>query len=194
MEKIIHFILELDKLKLVERKVRLSGSGRFENTAEHTWHIAMLAASLAPFAIEPIDISRVIKMLLVHDIGEIDTGDTIVFAQTGWAEHKDAELRSAERIFGLLPEQAGDEFLQLWKEFEASESPDARFAHAADRAMPVLLNLVNQGGSWRENGITYDRVMKRVGPEINAGCPALWNYLSARLEEAKQLGWFGADR
>ena len=131
-------------------------------------------------------------MLLVHDIGEIDTGDTMVFVEGGWEERKAAELAAVTRIFGLLPAQQGTELLSLWKEFERGETADARFANAADRAMPVLLNLANADQSWRENGIGYERVVARVAPPIKAGCPALWDYLQSRLEEARDKGWFGA--
>lgn len=192
MQQIVDFILELDKLKGVTRKVRPLGLDRYENSAEHSWQIALLAASLAPFAEPAIDINRVIAMLLVHDIGEIDTGDTLVFAEGGWEERKAAERAAVERIFGVLPEPQGATFLSLWHEFEQAESAEARFAHAADRAMPVLLNLANNGQSWRENGISHERVVRRVGPPIQAGCPALWEYLEIRLEEARERDWFGA--
>jgi putative hydrolase of HD superfamily len=151
----------------------------------------LLAAALAPYAAAPIDVDRVICMLLVHDIGEIDAGDTIVFAKEGWKERKAAELASVQRIFGILPPETGASFLALWQEFELGESAEARFAHAADRVMPVLLNLRNQGGSWREHGISYERVVERVGPEIEAGCPALWEYVADQLAQAKGMGFFG---
>jgi putative hydrolase of HD superfamily len=192
MQQIIDFILELDKLKGVTRKTRPLGLARQENSAEHSWQIAMLAASLAPYAPEPVDMNRVIAMLLVHDIGEIDTGDTIVYATEGWEERKAAELAAVKRIFGLLPASQGDAFLALWQEFEAGESAESRFANAADRAMPVLLNLANNGQSWRENGISYQRVVGRIGAPIQAGCPALWAYLEQRLAYAQTQGWFGA--
>lgn len=192
VQQIVDFILELDKLKGVTRKVRPLGLERYENSAEHSWHIAMLAASMAQHAEAEVDIDRVVLMLLVHDIGEIDTGDTIVFAEGGWQERKAAELAAVTRIFSMLPDPQRSAFLALWKEFDAAETREARFAHAADRAMPVLLNLANHGQSWRENGISHERVVRRVGPPIKAGCPALWNYLEARLEEERQKGWFGA--
>jgi putative hydrolase of HD superfamily len=192
MQAIVDFILELDKLKGVTRKVKPHGLDRYENSAEHSWQIALLAVSLAPYAPEAIDIDRVIAMLLVHDIGEIDTGDTLVFAHDGWAERKAAERAAVHRIFGLLPPAQAQKFLALWEEFEHGESAEARFAHAADRAMPVLLNLNNNGQSWRENGISYERVTQRVGPPIAAGCPALWTYLQQRLDHARTQGWFGA--
>jgi putative hydrolase of HD superfamily len=192
MQQIVDFILELDKLKGVTRKTRPLGLDRQENSAEHSWQIAMLAASLAPYAPEPVDMNRVIAMLLVHDIGEIDTGDTIVYATEGWEERKAAELAAVKRIFGLLPAAQGEAFLALWQEFEAAESAESRFAHAADRAMPVLLNLANNGQSWRENGISYQRVVGRIREPIETGCPALWAYLAERLAYAETQGWFGA--
>ena len=190
MQKIIDFILELDKLKGVTRKTRVLGLDRHENSAEHSWQIALLAASLAPYAASPIDINRVVAMLLVHDIGEIDTGDTMVYVEEGVAERKAAEAAAVTRIFGMLPEPQGVKFLALWQEFEDADTPEARFAHAADRAMPVLLNLANSGQSWRENGISHDRVVRRIAPPIKAGCPALWDYLEARLEDERRKGWF----
>lgn len=192
MQAIVDFILELDRLKGVTRKTRPLGLDRQENSAEHSWQIAMLAASLQPYAAQPVDIHRVIGMLLVHDIGEIETGDTIVYAEEGWEERKAAELAAVTRIFGLLPDDQGARFLALWQEFEDGETAEARFAHAADRAMPVLLNLANNGQSWRENGISHERVVKRIGPPIREGCPALWEYLEAQLEHARQQDWFGA--
>lgn len=192
MQQIIDFIIEIDKLKGVTRRTRPLGLDRQENSAEHSWQIALLASSLAQYAVEPVRIDHVIAMLLVHDIGEIDTGDTIVYAIGGWEERKAAELAAVTRIFSLLPDALRDRNLALWKEFEAGESADSRFANAADRAMPVLLNLANNGQSWRENGITHERVVTRVRAQIETGCPALWAYLEVRLAEAHSRGWFGA--
>jgi len=192
MQQVVDFILEIDKLKAVTRKIRPPGLDRYENSAEHSWQIALLAISLASHAGAPIDLSRVVGMLLVHDLGEIDTGDTLAFVEGGWDERKAAERAAVTRIFGLLPEEQGAAFLALWQEFDQEETPEARFANAVDRAMPVLLNLSNQGQSWRENGVSYERVVRRVSGQIKAGCPALWDYLAVRLEEARQQGWFGA--
>jgi putative hydrolase of HD superfamily len=192
MQQIVDFIIELDKLKTVTRKVRPLGLERYENSAEHSWQIAMLALSLRPYAAPDVDVDRVARMLLVHDIGEIDTGDTMVFVEGGWEERKAAELAAVERIFGLLPAAQCAEFLILWKEFEAGETPDARYANATDRAMPVLLNLANEGQSWRENGISYDRVVARIEPPISAGCPPLWGYLKERLLLAREQKLFGS--
>jgi putative hydrolases of HD superfamily len=193
MQEVVNFILELDKLKGVTRKNKPLGLERYENSAEHSWQIAMLALSLAEYAEEKIDINRVVGMLLVHDIGEIDTGDTIVFAVGGWEERKAAELAAVKRIFAMLPEPQSSRFLELWLEFEHGDTPEARFANAADRAMPPILNLNNNGQSWRENGISYERVVERIGPPIKAGCPAMWDYLEGRLKQEQEKGWFGAS-
>ncbi|HEX9500364.1 MAG TPA: HD domain-containing protein [Thermoanaerobaculia bacterium] len=193
MQSIVDFVLELEKLKSVTRKTKPLGLDRYENSAEHSWQIALLAASLAPFAETKIDIDRVICMLLVHDIGEIDTGDTMVYVEGGWEERKAAERAAVTRIFGMLPETQRTKFMTLWDEFDEARTPEALFAHAADRAMPVMLNLASNGQSWRENGISHERVVRRVGPPIKAGCPALWDYLEARLEDVRRSGWFGAE-
>ncbi|MGB7356114.1 MAG: HD domain-containing protein [Acidobacteriaceae bacterium] len=187
---IIRFVLEIDKLKGVVRKVRPIGQDRYENTAEHSWQISLFALSLARTLKPAVDVNRVVAMLLVHDIGEIDAGDKFVFAQDGWEERKAAELRAVERITGLAPDETAGFLLGLWKEFDAGETPEARFAKAIDRCMPVLLNLSNEGGSWLENGVSYERVIGRVGPEVESGCPELWTYVRQQLEEARRKGYF----
>ena len=191
MQGIIDFILELDKLKGVTRKTRPIGLDRYENSAEHSWQLAMLAVSLVHYAAAPVNIDRVVHMLLVHDIGEIDTGDTILYAEGGWEERKQAERVAVARIVGLLPEPQASAMMDLWLEFEHGTTAEARFANAVDRAMPAILNLANSGQSWRENGITHDRVIARIAPPIKAGCPALWEYMEAQLAEAERAGWFG---
>ncbi len=191
MNEVVNFVLELERLKSVTRKTRVVGSDRFENSAEHSWQIAMLASSLAPHAPPEVDMTRVVAMLLVHDVGEIDTGDTLVYVEEGEAERKAAERAAVERIFGLLPAAQAAPFVALWQEFEDGRTPEARFAHAADRAMPALLNLANAGQSWVEHGITHERVVKRIGPPIEAGCPALWAWMRERLDAELARGWFG---
>ncbi|MBP8274568.1 MAG: HD domain-containing protein, partial [Acidobacteria bacterium] len=147
MQPIVDFILEIDRLKGVTRKVKPLGLDRYENSAEHSWQLALMASSLAPHAADPVNIDHVIRMLLVHDIGEIDTGDTMAFVEGGWQERKRDELAAVTRIFGLLPDGQGDQYLALWQEFESGDTPESRFANAVDRAMPVLLNLNNNGQS-----------------------------------------------
>ena len=188
---VVNLVRQLDALKAVTRKTKNLVDGRYENSAEHSWQIAMLAWGLAPIAPSGVDIQRVIQMLLLHDIGEIDTGDTIVYAETGWEERKAQEEACVRRLFGALPQ--GEQFVALWQEFEAAATPDAKFAHAADRAMPVLLNLANRGQSWVENGISFDRVVGRIRQPIEQGCPELWAYLEAELIAAQQQGWFGTQ-
>lgn len=191
---IVQFVLEIDKLKSVLRKVRPVGEDRYENTAEHSWQISVFAMSLAKILGLSVDVNRVVSMLLVHDIGEIDAGDKFVFAEKGWEERKVAERAAVERIFGLAPIEAAEFLRQLWEEFDTGESAEARFAKAIDRCMPVLLNLRNGGGSWRENAVSYERVVGRVRPEIENGCPALWNYLERQLNAARAQGFFAAER
>ena len=191
MQPIVDFVLELEKLKGVTRKVKPLGLDRYENSAEHSWQLAMFAISLARYTGAIVDVGRVIRLLLVHDVGEIDTGDRLFFAEGGWEERKAAEAAAAARIFGMLPENQGADLLALWHEFERGETAEARFARAVDRAMPVLLNLSNNGQSWKENGVSYERVVERISAPIRAGCPALWVYLETRLEEARRRALFG---
>lgn len=191
IESVVNFIRELDKLKGVERKTRPLHLTRFENSAEHSWQLAVMALSLSYYAEASINVARVIKMLLLHDIGEIDVGDVIAYATEGAAQRKIEELAAVKRICALLPEGLGDSFVELWQEFEAAETPESKFAHAMDRSIPIILNLANNGQSWRENGIHHDQVIKRNGPAVQAGCPALWTYLKERLDEAQKTGWFG---
>jgi putative hydrolase of HD superfamily len=188
--KIIQFVLEIEKLKGVLRKVRPIWEERYENTAEHSWQIALFAISLADTLNLKIDVNRVVAMLLVHDLGEIDAGDKFVFAQNGWEERKATERKALKRICGLAPEKTGDFLFGLWKEFDAGESDEARFAKAIDRSMPVLLNLNKNGGSWIENRISYERVVKRVQPEIESGCPELWEYLKSQLDAGRRKGFW----
>jgi putative hydrolase of HD superfamily len=192
VEDIINFIREIDKLKRVERKTKPLGLARFENSAEHSWQLAVMALSLSRFGMEQIDTFKAIKMLLLHDIGEIDTGDTIVYATEGIEQRKQAEQEAVRRICAILPDEIGAEFVALWMEFEAAETPEAKFAHAMDRSIPIVLNLANNGQSWRENGIRYEQVIRRNGPAVETGCPALWVYLKENLERAQKSGWFGA--
>lgn len=191
MRQTVEFVLELEKLKGVLRKVKPLGLERYENSAEHSWQLAMMAMALVRSAEAKIDLDRVIRMLLVHDVGEIDAGDRIAFAEGGWEDRKAAERAGVRRIFAMLPDNGGVGLLELWEEFERAETAEARFAHAVDRAMPVILNLANNGQSWKENGISYERVVRRVEKEIREGCPALWEYLRGRLEEAREKGLFG---
>jgi putative hydrolase of HD superfamily len=193
IEQIADFLIEIDKLKAVVRKTKPAGMERYENSAEHSWQIALAAIALEPHAFAPVQIDRVVRMLLVHDLGEIDAGDVMVYAQVDPEARTASELAGVRRVFGLLPAAQAAPFVELWQEFEAAETAEARFAHSLDRAMPVFLNLANQGQSWREHNVSYERVIGRLRPEIEAGCPALWTYLEGKLIEARAQGWFGAS-
>ncbi|MFD2843351.1 HD domain-containing protein [Paracoccus cavernae] len=168
----------------------LCDGSRRENSAEHSWHLALYALVLgqAGIAAEGVDIGRVIRMLILHDIIETDTGDVPIHAQGGKAHDSAAQIAAeraaADRIYGLLPAVQGATLRALWDEFEAAESPDAVFAKALDRAQPVALNIACGGGTWAEYGVTYDQLVSRVGVKISRGAPALWVYLS---ENARPL-------
>lgn len=184
------FILELDKLKAVYRQALVKcDNNRFENSAEHSWHIAMTAHALKDYAQEPIDIGRVTLMLLLHDIVEIDAGDTFAFAeQKELDSQEDKELQAAERIFGLLPEAQFATIKQTWLEFEAAQTADARFAKAMDRILPLLQNMQNDGGSWARHKVKKSQVLKR-NQYLEGLAPALWNYAVEQVDIAVEKGW-----
>ena len=161
MEKQIDFILEADKEKNIFRQTHLSENGRRENDAEHAWHMAMMVYLLKEYANEEIDVARAMMMALIHDIVEIDAGDTYAYDPKGLETQKAREEQAAERIFGLLPDDQGEELRSLFQEFEASETPEARFVRAMDNFQPLLLNDSNDGRDWREHEIGKTQVMKR---------------------------------
>ncbi|HVN75483.1 MAG TPA: HD domain-containing protein [Thermoanaerobaculaceae bacterium] len=183
----IRFILEIDKLKGVLRRTYLADGSRRENSAEHSWHVAVMAAVLAEHANEPVNVGRVVRMLLVHDIVEVDAGDTFVYDPVGAVSKGERERAAADRIFGLLPPDQGRELRGLWEEFEAAVTPDARFAAALDRTMPVLHNIHTQGRAWRENRVTADMVIAR-NSRIADGSRELWEYVRALIERAVESG------
>lgn len=184
--QILEFIVEIEKLKDVHRKTRPVGLERYENSAEHSWHVCLAALMLKEHADEPIDIDRVIKMLLIHDLGEIDAGDTLIY-QSETAENKAAEAAGVTRLLGMLPDGKGNEYLTLWHEFEAGETADSRFARAIDRVPPLLHNLHSDGHSWRENRVPKEKVFA-LNARIGQGSQALWETIRARLEEAVDRG------
>lgn len=175
------FLLEADRLKTITRATRLTDDSRAENSAEHSWHLALFAMTLAEHAPTGVDRLRVIQMLILHDLVEIDAGDAPVFAQIDHAALAHAEARAADRIFGLLPADQTAAFRALWDEFEANETPDARFAKSLDRFQPPNLNLANGGGSWETFGVSEAVVREKVGRKIARGAPALWAWLSPRI-------------
>lgn len=182
------FALEVDKLKAVIRRTRLPGSRRLENSAEHTWHIVLMAVLLAEHTdTADLDLGRVLKMLLVHDLVEIDAGDTFGYDTAGHADKRDREVRAAERLFGLLPADQAAEFRNLWEEFEAVATRESRFALAMDRLQAVMLNAASDGGSWREHQVTYERVVARNRVIADAS-PVLWQFALGLLDHAVKQG------
>jgi putative hydrolases of HD superfamily len=180
------FLLEADKLKSVLRATTLCDGSRRENSGEHSWHLALYAMVLADQADPRVDIARVIRMLILHDLVEIDVGDVPIHSANGTAhasaETLAAEARAATRIFGLLPPDLAQEFRALWAEFEASETPDAIFAKSLDRVQPVMHNIASGGGTWTTYNVTADQLETRVGAKIARGAPLLWNWVRARTQ------------
>lgn len=168
------FLRELDGLKSVVRQSPLLDRSRRENSAEHSWHVALYALLLHDLAGRPVDPARVIRMLLVHDVVEVDAGDTPFHAGVPVGEQAEREEKAAERLFGLLPGPDGDALLALWREFEAGQTADAAFAKALDRVQPLIANVTTGGGTWIPNRLTLDDVLGRYGPTIANGSPRLW--------------------
>ena len=187
LEKQIDFILEADKEKNIIRQTHLSGNGRRENDAEHAWHMAMMVYLLKEYANEKIDVAKAMMMALIHDIVEIDAGDTYAYDPKGLETQKAREEQAAERIFGLLPDDQGEELKSLFQEFEASETPEARFVRAMDNFQPLLLNDSNDGGDWREHEIGKTQVMKRH-TKTKLGSDVIWERAREIIEKHVKKG------
>lgn len=184
----IEFIIEIDKLKNILRQTLLTDNSRRENTAEHSWHIAMMAIVLSEYAPPETDTFRAIKMLLVHDLVEIDAGDTFCYDTQGYINKSEREIAAANRIFGLLPDDLQSDLKQLWEEFELQNTPTAKFATALDRMQPFLNNGETQGGTWKIHEITRNQVMKRMSP-IAEGTPQLWEYIQGLIDDFVTKGY-----
>jgi len=180
VQRILDFVVELDKLKAVLRRARPVGLERYENSAEHSWHVCVLAMLLAKHSAVPVDLQRVIEILLVHDVPEIDCGDQFVYTRDT-AQVAVAEAAAAERIFGLLPPDEGEWLLSRWREYEDRQTPEAKLAYAADRLMPVLHNVRGGARSWREHDVPLARV-KEVTRAIGEVCPAVWAEIEPLIE------------
>ena len=186
----IRFILEIDKLKSIIRQSYLLAGTRKENSAEHSWHVALMAMLLAEYAEQSVDLLRVLKMLLIHDIIEIDAGDTYCYDEAGILNQSSRENTAAERLFGLLPEDQKVELRELWGEFEAQSTPEAKFAATIDRLMPLFHNYHTEGRSWREHGIKKDQVSVR-NEAMKDGSLPLWEYAMSLIDDAVDKHYLG---
>jgi putative hydrolases of HD superfamily len=183
----IEFIKEIDKIKYILRRTKLINSNRHENDAEHSWHLAVMAIILAEHANEPVDVLKVIKMVLIHDIVEIDTGDIFMYDTTRSHTNTEEERKAAHRIFGMLPTAQAEELMTLWEEFEAAESNEARFAKALDKLEPLLQNASNDGGTWDEYDVRYDKVYNNQH-QIAESSDLLWKYAEQLVNDCVRQG------
>lgn len=193
-EAALQFFMEADRLKGVERRNWLADGSRRENTAEHSWHLGIAAMIFAGYASEPVDVGRAVCMALVHDIVEIDAGDTFAYDTSELNDTKRArEEAAADRLFGLLPAATGQFFRALWDEYEAGDTAEARYVMAVDRVAPMLLNMAEGGSAWNEHGITRARVMARNGVHIEPALPELWSLAQAQLDAMTDAGVLPAE-
>ena len=183
----IDFIKEIDKLKYIQRRTKLFNSDRNENDAEHSWHLAMMAVVLSGHSNVSIDVLKVVKMVLIHDIVEIDAGDTFIYDTVKNHVNTDLERAAAERIFGLLPEKQAQELIAIWEEFEAGETDEAKFAKSMDRLEPLLQNVSNNGGTWKEYNVDYSKVYEKK-QVIKNGSVSIWNYAEQLIEDSVASG------
>lgn len=185
--KQVSFIKEIDKLKYIQRKTKLFNSDRPENDAEHSWHLAMMTIVLAEHSDKPIDVLKVLKMVLIHDIVEIDAGDTFIYDTTKNHTNTDEERMAANRIFGLLPSAQAAEFIAIWEEFEEGITDEAKFAKTMDRFEPLLQNVSNNGGTWAEFDVPYQKVYDKK-KAIKNGSTSIWNYAEDLLNDSVNRG------
>jgi putative hydrolase of HD superfamily len=184
----IRFVIEIDKVKHVLRQTDLMDGSRRENDAEHSWHLAVMALLLAEYAAGDIDLSRVARMVLIHDLVEIDAGDTFCYDEEGAKDKAEREQAAADRIFAVLPDDQAVELRALWDEFEARETADAKFAASLDRLQPLMHNYHTQGAAWRRHGIVRSQVVSR-NEHIAEGAPVLWEYARRLIDDAVTRGY-----
>ncbi len=188
LKKQLEFVLEIDKLKTVLRQTLLTDRSRQENSSEHSWHLALLAMVLSEYAKEKIDLLQVLKIVLVHDLVEIDAGDTYCYDDDRLEDQKEREIKAADRIFNLLPSDQAEEFRGLWEEYEAQKTPESLFAAALDRLQPVMNNYHTQGETWKKNGIQLHQVIAR-NQKMGEGAPELWEQAKGLIDDAVAKGW-----
>lgn len=192
LEKQIRFIVEIDKVKNIFRQTYLADAGRKENDAEHSWHIALMAYLLQEYAEKPVDVSKVMLMVLIHDLVEIDAGDTYAYDDAGTETKRAREEAAADRIFGLLPEDQGKYFRELWEEFEAYESPEGKYAHLLDNFQPLLLNDASGGLSWQEHQVRKSQIYKR-NEKIEETSETIWNCMKEIVQKHIECGHVEED-
>lgn len=190
-EKQLGFLKEIDGMKNILRQTMLIDYSRRENDAEHSWHFAVTAMILEEYAEENIDLFRVLKMALIHDLVELDAGDTFAYDKTGNQDKKIRETAAAERIFGLLPDEQGKEFRSLWEEFDAMQTKDALYAACIDRIQPFINNYFTQGHTWRKGNVKPEQVYERMKP-ICTVMPKLWKFVTFVIEDSVRKGYFPA--
>jgi putative hydrolase of HD superfamily len=186
--KQIDFIVEIDKLKHIFRQNVLIGTSRNENDAEHSWHLAVMAILLSEYAAAKLDVLRVVKMVLIHDLVEIDAGDTFCYDEKANEDKAEREQKAAERLFNILPEDQAKEIWELWREFEELKTPEARFAACLDRLEPLLLNYHTNGHTWKKPGVTSEKVLQRA-EVLKENAPLLWEYAEEVIEDSIQKGY-----
>jgi len=188
-KKQLDFIIEVDKLKQIIRQTLLTDSSRQENDAEHSWHMALAIFIFQEHAkIQPLDMVKAVKMVLIHDVVEIDAGDTFAYDLEAHSDKEERENKAAERIFGLLPEEQKQEYINIWREFEEGKSNEAKFVGAVDKFMPILHNYLTQGKQWKKHGVSAEMVQKRNSP-IQQGSDVLWEKVLEMIEEGKEKGF-----
>lgn len=187
LEQQMQFLVEVDKVKNIFRQTYLADALRKENDAEHSWHLALMAVLLKEYAKEEVDLQKVIPMVLIHDLVEIDAGDTYAYDEKAVLTKKDREMQAAQRIFGMLPEEQREQMQSLWEEFEAYETEDAIFAHMLDNVQPILLNDASDGKSWVEHGVRKSQVYKR-NQKTGKGSERIWEYIKQIIEKHVQKG------
>jgi putative hydrolase of HD superfamily len=193
LKRQIDFLIEVDGLKAILRQNYLADGSRRENDAEHSWHLALMAIVLCEWSADSaIDITKVIRMVLMHDLVEIDTGDVFIYDEEARAAQAQREAEAAERVFGLLPDDQAREYRALWQEFEARETPEARYARALDRLQPLLLNHRSGGLAWRKHGISAAQV-RRINRTIQDGAPSLWEFAQRLIQDAETQGLLRSD-
>jgi putative hydrolase of HD superfamily len=188
----IAFLIEADKLKTILRRTPLADNSRLENSAEHSWHLALAALALQPYSPAGTDVAHAVRLVIVHDLVEIDAGDTFAYGTEGHDTKAERERLAAERLFGLLPPEQARGFNDLWEEFEAQETPSSRYANALDRLQPLLLNFESGGGSWSAHGVRRAQVMERMTP-IRDWMPDAWSYVVDIIDRACAAGLIATD-